>query len=80
MKEYVVTYRLTPEQEAAVQEIFDALNKTALSLHIRNGSVEERFDFMMTLGSTHDINSKIEFWRVMIENGKRDIFPPKPQE
>ena len=61
MKEYTVTFHLTPEQEAAIEALKDG-----------NRTIEYAFASMMQYGSTYDIDKKIELWRLMAEHGKRN--------
>ena len=61
MKEITVTFRIDPEQEAAIKKI------SGDSGH----SVEAIFDTMMLAGSKHDIDNKIRLWTIMSENTKR---------
>ena len=68
MKEYTITYRLTPEHEAALQAMADDNREAGFSCD----TVEKVFKLVMGSGSRWDIDDKIAIWQELHENGKRN--------
>ena len=68
MKEYTVTYYLTPEQEAAINE----LTGECVAMGRSWKSSDAFFNAMMQTGSSSDIDARIELWqRTLMRNEQR---------